>query len=493
MKSDYIVTEPPARRPHPHLRLTAITLAAIGVAFYLAGDDAANSSTALSAKNPTSKATTSTSGGASLLSDLAPIGLAEAAYSPPEIAPVVADIPTATTPSLEIESTTPEAEASTPQDTLYITRSMTVREGDSLSLLFDRHGLATADWISLSRLKGDARRLLRMQPGDELLARLDAEQKLQQISLRINETQTLVIARNDQGQFTQSMLTDVVDTVPVTARGSIEHSLFLGAKQAGLSDRLTMELTDIFAWDIDFALDIRNGDSFLLVYEEVHKDGVKVRDGNILAAEFTNRGKTLRAVRYTDADGRSGYYSPDGRPMKKAFLRSPVDFTRISSRFSTGRKHPILNTIRAHRGVDYAAARGTPIKSAGAGKVIFAGVKGGYGNTVIVQHGGKYKTLYAHLDNFRRGIRRGASVNQGQVIGYVGSSGLATGPHLHYEFQVHDQHVNPLTVKLPEAPPIAASELDRFRTQVSALLAQLDDAADSNTDLAMAEGATRSN
>ena len=235
-----------------------------------------------------------------------------------------------------------------------------------------------------------------------------------------------------------------------------------------------MELANIFGYDIDFAREIRKGDHFELVYEEKQVDGEKVGTGEILAARFTNRGKEYQAVRYTNKQGITSYYLPNGQSMRKAFIRTPVDFARISSRFSMGRKHPILNKIRAHKGVDYAAPRGTPIKAAGAGKVILAGRKGGYGNTVIIQHGGTYRTLYAHMNGFARGVRNGVAVKQGQVIGYIGTTGLSTGPHLHYEFLVNGVHRDPLSIKLPMADPIAANEKQRFLQQTQPLFAQLE-------------------
>lgn len=259
------------------------------------------------------------------------------------------------------------------------------------------------------------------------------------------------------------------------AHGEINSSLFLAAKRAGLSHNLTMDLANIFGYDIDFALDIRQGDRFEVVFEEKTVDGKRVGTGNILAARFVNRGKTYTAVRYTSKSGTTSYYTADGASMRKAFIRTPVDFARISSRFSNGRKHPILNKIRAHKGVDYAAPRGTPIKSAGDGKVILAGRKGGYGNTVIIQHGNRYRTLYAHMQGFAKSVRSGSAVKQGQIIGYIGTTGLSTGPHLHYEFQVDGVHVDPLGLKLPMADPIAKSELPRFMATSRPLMARMDE------------------
>jgi murein DD-endopeptidase MepM/ murein hydrolase activator NlpD len=246
-----------------------------------------------------------------------------------------------------------------------------------------------------------------------------------------------------------------------------------------------MELANIFGWDIDFALEIRAGDSFNLIYEEAYLDGEVFDNGNILAAEFTNRGKVFRAIRYQDDQGNSNYYSPDGSSMRKAFLRAPVDFRRISSRFRTARWHPVLGKKRPHKGVDYAAATGTPIKASGDGRVIFRGTKGGYGKTVIIKHGSQYTTLYGHMSRFNKKVKNGSRVQQGQTIGYVGKSGLATGPHLHYEFRVNGVHRNPLTVKIPAAAPIDKRYKSDFQHQSEPLLAKLD--LMSRTQLATAE------
>ena len=241
-----------------------------------------------------------------------------------------------------------------------------------------------------------------------------------------------------------------------------------------MSDSKIMELAGLFGWDIDFSLELRSGDSFTVVFEENYLDEMKFRDGPILAAEFVNQGKTYRAVRYEDPSGHVDYYSPDGNSMRKAFLRSPIKFARISSRFSKGRKPPILGKTRAHKGVDYAAPTGTPIRAAGDGTISFRGKKGGYGKTVIVDHGNGKSTLYAHMSRYARNKKKGKRVEQGDVIGYVGSTGMATGPHLHYEFRIDGVHRNPLTVKLPIAKPIEKKYRDDFRLKTAPLMAQLD-------------------
>lgn len=352
-------------------------------------------------------------------------------------------------------------------------QSLSVKKGDSLSSLFQRNGFTAAQLQRLMQSGKPASELTRVFPGDEIKVAVNGDGDLQHLIYEIAPTRILHIDRDAQG-YTSQMVEKAYETRFARASGTIEDSLFAAATKAGLSERLTMELAGIFGWDVDFALDIRSGDQFSLVYEELYLDGEKVKDGRIVAAEFINQGRDFRAVLFTKPDGVSDYYSPDGRSMRKAFLRTPVDFRRISSRFTKSRCHPVLGICRPHRGVDYAASIGTPIKAAGDGKVIFAGRKGGYGRTVILKHGQRYSTLYAHMSHIARGIHSGKRVRQGQIIGYVGRSGLATGPHLHYEFRVNGVHRNPLTVKLPQAQPLEAKYHDAFQAQAAPLLAQLD-------------------
>lgn len=231
--------------------------------------------------------------------------------------------------------------------------------------------------------------------------------------------------------------------------GTIDRSLFDDGQNAGLSDRLIMELAEIFGWDIDFVVDLRPGDSFVVLYEEKYWQGQKVADGNILAAEFTNQGRAFRAIGFGGDDGHMEYYSPDGYSLKRDFLRTPVKFSRVSSLFSTSRYHPILKTWRAHHGVDYDAPIGTPVRATASGRITAVGWNGGYGNMVAIRHAGAYSTLYAHLARYRPGLRAGQIVEQGEIIGYVGRTGLATAPHLHYEIQVNGVHRDPLTLELP--------------------------------------------
>jgi murein DD-endopeptidase MepM/ murein hydrolase activator NlpD len=352
-------------------------------------------------------------------------------------------------------------------------RTLKVAQGDTLSTLFSQAGLSSTALHQVLESSKDARQLTRLRVGQELRFEFDQDARLISLQTKLSDLETLAVRRNGEGfSFSKEVIKPEIRSV--YARGVISSSLFLAGKRAGLSHALTMDLANIFGYDIDFALDIREGDEFELVYEEKVVAERVVGTGNILAARFTNKGKTFTAVRYTDRQGNSSFYNADGTSMRKAFIRTPVDFARISSRFSNGRRHPILNKIRAHKGVDYAAPHGTPIKAAGDGRVILAGRKGGYGNTVIIQHGQRYRTLYAHMQGFARGVRNNASVSQGQIIGYIGTTGLSTGPHLHYEFQVNGVHVDPLSQRLPMADPIPASERQRFAQVSQPLVARLD-------------------
>ena len=357
---------------------------------------------------------------------------------------------------------------------------VTVRKGDTLAAIFSRNKISARDVHDIIALGKPTKGLRNLRPGQHIHLAFSEQGKFTGLTHEISQFKSLQVDRTVQG-YSAKQIIRKPDVRVAYANGKIRDSLFLDGKKAGLEQSLIMELAGIFGWDIDFALDIRKGDSFNIVYEEQYLDGKKIRHGNILAAEFVNRGRSYRAVRYTNKDNRADYYTPTGQNMRKAFLRSPVDFRRISSRFGK-RRHPILNRMRLHKGVDYAAKRGTPVRATGDGKIIHRGRKGGYGKTVIIRHGGKYSTLYAHLSNYDRKAR--GKVKQGQIIGYVGSTGRATGPHLHYEFRVHGAHRNPLTVKLPSATSVAKQHKKDFLKQTQGLLAQLDGIRDIKLALA---------
>ncbi len=356
-------------------------------------------------------------------------------------------------------------------------RQTTVRKGESLSSIFTRVGLTQGQLMNMLAGLDHNRDLRALRPGHKIDFWTSNDSALHKLVWAKNAENSLEVSRAPNG-FESVWKHFDLESASTTAAATIDSSLFLAGKKAGLSDRLIMEMVGIFGWDIDFALDVRKGDRFTVIYEEMYKNDKRVREGSIVAAEFINQDRKVRAVRFVDVDGQGDYFTPDGHSMRKEFLRTPVNFSRISSRFSMRRKHPVLHKIRAHKGVDYAATRGTPVKASGDGKVVSVGRKGGYGKTIVLRHGGRYTTLYAHLDRFARKLKPGQTVRQGQIIGYVGSTGLATGPHLHYEFRVNGAHRNPLTVELPRAAPLAPALREKLTRQTKGLLVQLDQLSD---------------
>lgn len=353
----------------------------------------------------------------------------------------------------------------------YETLTLTIRSGDTLDKLFRSHHLDIGQLAQIARLDDAGKQFRKIKPGDVFEITHD-EGKLVRMYSALNLTSALQVEREESG-FKASIVERPIERRKRMAHGVIETSLYESGADAGLSDKLIMNIAGIFAWDVDFVLDIRQGDSYYVQWEEIWQDGEFVTDGEILAAEFNNDGRSYQAIRFVDADGHSDYFTPDGNSVRKAFLRSPVDF-RVSSPFNPNRLHPVLKTVRPHRGVDYAAPSGTPIKAAGDGKVIFRGVKSGYGNVVILQHGGNITTLYAHMSRFASSIRTGSRVRQGQTIGYVGATGLVTGAHLHYEYRLNGVHRNPRTVDLPQADPIAEEYREQFLALARPILEELE-------------------
>jgi len=350
--------------------------------------------------------------------------------------------------------------------------STKIKSGDSLALIFKKSKLAPRELHDIISLGKSTQALKSIRPGQVIKFRIADNGDLQELLYIQNSQNSLHIMKFSNG-FKATPIIKTIEKRITHAKVVIQSSLFEAGQSAGLSDTLVMDLAGIFGWDIDFALDIRSGDQFSIVYEEHFLEGKKIRDGAILAAEFINQKRHFRAIRFTDKHNRTDYYTLTGLSMRKAFLRTPVDFRRISSRFGK-RKHPILNYMRLHKGVDYAARRGTPIRASGDGKIVHKRRKGGYGRAIIIKHGSKYSTLYAHLQSYKKGIRVGKKVKQGQIIGYVGSSGRATGPHLHYEFRVNGVHRNPLTVKLPNAKPIDSEFKTEYLLYATRMIAQLE-------------------
>ena len=349
----------------------------------------------------------------------------------------------------------------------------TVKSGDTLSAIALKHKISAGELHRIINAGNQAERLARIKPGDKIHFAFAADNSVQQIFTRIDEQTHLLIQRTDSG-FSVSTIIEPLERRVQYATGTITNSLFGAASAASISQLVIMNFAALFGWDIDFNLDVRKGDQFSIVYESFYRNGEHVRDGGIIVAEYINRGNSYRAVRYTDPDNNTDHYSPDGKTLRKAFLRSPIAFARVSSGFNLKRKHPILHKIRAHKGVDYAAKTGTPIRATGDGKVVHRGSKGGYGRRIVLKHGSRYSTLYAHMSRYASKTRPGSRVVQGQIIGYAGRSGLATGPHLHYEFRADGVHRNPLRFRFPGVAPVPEKYRDDFAAKTAPLFAQLD-------------------
>jgi len=351
-------------------------------------------------------------------------------------------------------------------------QNFSIASGDSLSTVFQRAGLGAADVHRWVHSTPEARTLTRIHPGQTLSFRFDEDGRLTALKHQHDRLKsTIYERRGDRIQVEQEQLQPEVRTRYVS--GTIRSSLYLAGQEAGLPDAMLMQMAHVFSGVLDFVFDVRKGDEFLVLFEEHHLDGERIGNGHILAAQFINRGRQYSAFRYQDAEGEWGYYNEDGVSMRRTFLRAPLDFTRISSSFNPKRLHPIHKTVRPHRGIDYAAPTGTPIYAAGDGRVLESGYTAANGNYIVIQHGTEYTTKYLHLS--KRSVRKGDRVKQRQVIGAVGATGYATGPHLHYEFLVNGVHRNPRTVldTLPKTVSIAQAELPRFQNRVQGLQLQL--------------------
>jgi murein DD-endopeptidase MepM/ murein hydrolase activator NlpD len=384
----------------------------------------------------------------------------------PESRPLEAQVQAPQAPA--IEPAPPAREASLGFSTIEVV----VTRNDTMDRLFRRFELNLGDLATLRNLPELRSQVDRLKPG-ELLRLMHRGGELVGLERKLSDSETLKVTRDANG-FNSDVLENPLEVRTRTASATIQNSLFQAAADAQLSDRVAFDLAEIFQYDIDFVLDIQPGDRFTVVYEEVSQDGEPLRVGNILAAKFVNDGREYRAVRYIDSQERGQYFTPGGNSLRKAFIRAPVQFSRISSRFNPSRRHPVLNRIRAHRGVDYAAPVGTPVRAAGDGRVRFVGKQGGYGNVIELEHGSGVVTVYGHLSRFAKQLRRGQHVELAQVIGYVGMTGLATGPHLHYEYRIRGIHKNPQTVPLPDAEPIPAAERERFLLATAEMVNMLD-------------------
>lgn len=349
---------------------------------------------------------------------------------------------------------------------------VTIKKGDTLSSIFSRLDIYR-ELQALMDLGSETEMLGSIYPGENLHIRI-SDQGMEELIFDPDDATRLNVVRTSDGNLEAELHKMPREIRQAAVSGMIEDSLYLAGAKAGLPDQLIMKMAELFGWDVDFALDIRKGDAFTVIYEGYYRNGEKVGGGDIIAAEFTNQGQIVRVMRYTDSRGHTGYYRPDGRSVRRPFLRTPVEIARISSPFNLQRRHPILNTIRAHRGVDYAAPTGTPIRATGDGVVVERGTLGGYGLTIVLRHGNRYTTLYGHMSDYAGGTSVGQYIRQGQIIGYIGSTGLATGPHLHYEFRVDGMHQNPLTVALPAAQPLPEAEMAAYLSATKPLTAELD-------------------
>jgi murein DD-endopeptidase MepM/ murein hydrolase activator NlpD len=351
-------------------------------------------------------------------------------------------------------------------------REERIRRGDTLGQVLARLGAEDVAAKSFLHTNAGTRALYQLRPGKALRIETDADGHIVALRYLLANGDQLEVDKSDAGFLARTVAPQTAVRMELRS-AEVNSSLFAAADAVSLPDAITMQLAEVFSAEIDFYHDLRRGDRFAVVYEMRFVDGEPVGAGRILAAEFVNKGTSYRAFLWRSADGSEGYYAEDGKSLRRAFLRSPVAFTRITSGFSLARFHPFLQTWRAHKGVDFAAPTGTPVSAAGDGKVASVGRQTGYGNVVLIQHGGAYSTLYAHLSRFAAGLRAGAGVHQGQVIGYVGQTGWATGPHLHYEFRVNNVQRNPLTIALPTAQPLVGRELAAYAAQAPALAAQL--------------------
>jgi murein DD-endopeptidase MepM/ murein hydrolase activator NlpD len=401
-------------------------------------------------------------------------------------APTTAEIAPVLHPVVE-DLARPAVEAIDTSSDVFV-REERIQRGDTVAALLTRLGIDDNDTLAYVRNERKAAAISRqMSPGKTVTAKVSRDGTLLSLVFPLNggRDQALAIERGADSRLQASEQPLPLETQVLMKSAEIRYSLFGATDAAGIPDSIATQLADIFGGDIDFHRDIRKGDRFSVIYESVSYLGKPVRTGRILAAEFVNDGRSYRAVWYEGSDGRNGYYTAEGKNIRKVFLRSPLEFSRVTSGFSSGRFHPVLKEVRAHQGIDFGAPSGTRVKATGDGVVEFAGRKGGYGNLILLRHQSQYQTAYGHLSGFAAGLHAGKRVAQGDVIGYVGTTGLSTGPHLHYEFRVGGVHRNPLAMVLPAAPPLAADQLARFRERTQGVLARLDDIR--GTNLALVE------
>lgn len=352
-------------------------------------------------------------------------------------------------------------------------QELTVASGQTISGLFDEAGIDPATMALAANTESGKKAFRRIRPGDVLEFEINGYGTLRTMKFDRSDLEQAVLTFND-GKVTETIIQRQLEQRTMVASGEITSSLYADAKRAGLDSSVVNQIADVFKYDIDFSEDLKDGDTFQVVYEQTFLEGKPYRQGRIQAARFTNNGKTHAAFRY-NANGREEFFDADGRPLKKVLLRIPIEFARLSSTFGM-RKHPVLGRMRAHKGVDYAARTGTPIMAAGDGRIELAGWKNGYGKTIIINHGQGRSTLYGHMSALGK-YKKGQFVPQGAVIGRVGSTGLATGPHLHYEFRVGGKQVNPLKVTMPKPEPLRGGALTKFHAATAPAVAMMEQSA----------------
>jgi len=347
-----------------------------------------------------------------------------------------------------------------------------VKSYDNLTNIF--HKLGHQEALATLKANKEIFKELKIlnKKGAVVRASSNSEGKLSELVFTHDNKNSYVLKLKD-GQYAGTWKKGIFETRQARASFTIKNGLFFDGRKVGINNKVIRQIVKVFDWDIDFSHDIRVGDKVTAVFEEVYHDGERVDSNHLLAAEFINKKRVLRTVRYTFKDGRSDYFTPQGREMKKAFIRTPISHARVSSPFNPNRRHPILHTIRAHKGTDFAARTGTAIMTTGNGIIKHIGRKGGYGKTIVVQHREGYTTFYAHMSKYKKGLKKGDKVYQGDVIGYVGSTGMATGPHLHYEFRKHNIPMDSMRAALPNSLSLSSRELQDFRNKAINLVLQL--------------------
>ena len=377
-----------------------------------------------------------------------------------------------TVPTRIVERILPLPPIKEDADAVTYWREERIQRGDTIGSLLSRAGVNDAPAMQYLRADPDARPLYQLRPGRAVQVAVDEEGQLVALRFITNAGDRLIIERTDGG-FRAARSVPVEEIRTTLRSGEIDSSLFAAADAAGIPDRVIGALSDVFSGEIDFYHDVQRGDRFSVVYEMRYVDGEPAGAGRVLAAEFVNRGMPHRAFYWRDADGTGNYYTDIGRNARNAFLRSPMELTRITSGFTMARFHPVLQDWREHKGVDYAAPQGTPVRVTADGVVAYAGWQNGYGNVIFIRHQGAYSTVYGHMSRFADDIKVGSRVGQGDTIGFVGMTGWATGPHLHYEFRVGDQPVDPMSAAVPNASPLSAERLPEFRAAILPLVDSL--------------------